>query len=165
MPVYRSKARKTRLASLRAAALPYSSLVSRNGPLPSVRVKIRPIAPSAPVAHFTGYRELLLVNAAALSRFFSFLDASQTCEYVINRPLLATPEEKQNYGRRVTAGGIQRPSSTACFGQYSLKVRLNAPSGAGSQLRSLSTPGASCWIQRSNEPSALRSSGSRSPMA
>ena len=82
-----------------------------------------------------------------------------------NFRLLDETEGRPNHGRRTTAGGVHRPLTAASFGQYSRNVRLNSPSGAGSQLRSLLPPGASCRIQRSSEPSGLRSRVSRSPIA
>jgi hypothetical protein len=57
-----------------------------------------------------------------------------------------TAGKRAGYGWRMTAGGFHRPLSASFFGQYIRRRRLNPPSGAGSQLRSLLPPGASCWM-------------------
>jgi hypothetical protein len=62
----------------------------------------------------------------------------------------------------VTAGGFHEPLrivGSFSFGQYIRIVRLNSPSGAGSQFCSLSLPGESFWIYRSSEPSAFLLNG------
>src|SRR5215467_11087772 len=40
-------------------------------------------------------------------------------------------------------------------GQYMRSIRTNLPSGAGSQLASISLPGESRWMRMSSEPSLL----------
>jgi hypothetical protein len=66
---------------------------------------------------------------------------------------------------RVTTGGRHLPDKTSGFGQYSLKARLNASFGAGSQFASRVSPGHSCCMQIESELSELSLKRSRSPMA
>src|SRR5215469_4930860 len=67
---------------------------------------------------------------------------------------------------RLIAGGFQFPFATCGLGAYRRNVRPRRPLfGAGSQFSSLSEPGLSFWIYRSSDPSPLKLSGSRSPMA
>jgi hypothetical protein len=45
-------------------------------------------------------------------------------------------------------GGVQVPSmidGLFAFGQYMRSIGMKSPSGAGSQLASLSLPGDACW--------------------
>src|SRR5262249_5283496 len=57
-----------------------------------------------------------------------------------------------------TGGGFHVPSrieGAVSSGQYMRSMRMNLPSGAGSQFDSLSAPGESFWTRRSTEPSGL----------
>src|SRR3954454_5935122 len=65
-------------------------------------------------------------------------------------PLRAAPEP---HSVRRTGGGVHVPSRASSFGQYRRIIRMNSPSGAGSQLACLSPPGDSVWMYRSIEPS------------
>ena len=65
---------------------------------------------------------------------------------------------RQGHATFLTGGIFHDPSMIEglfSFGQYMRNIRINLPSGAGSQLDSLSGPGESFWMYRLVEPSGF----------